>query len=160
MNETAQDPSATDLSRLHDIVAPDAVSWWPPAPGWYWLAGVLLLLAGILIGRGIRRWKAGAYRREALHALAEASDPAAIAALLRRTALEHFPRSEIAALSGAGWLDWLAATGPEPPSAAMRVQLLDGVYSAAPSGDTAALREWAAGWIRDHRLPYEDRSPE
>ena len=34
-------PDPTSLERLHDIVLPPPVPWWPPAPGWYWVMGLL-----------------------------------------------------------------------------------------------------------------------
>ena len=100
---------AASLDRLHDIVMPPTVPWWPPAPGWYVLAAIILGLLLVLVLRLWLRWRATAYRREAIRALDSASDPAAIAALLRRTALAESSRSEIAALHGNAW--W---TGSRP----------------------------------------------
>lgn len=147
-----------DLSRLHDLVEPEAVAWWPLAPGWYGLTALVLLLLLVLAFRSWKRWKADAYRREALHELAGASDPAAIGALLRRTALAEFPRTEMAKLSGSAWLDWLSGTGPEPLGQGLRYQLVEGVYAPEHSGDLTALRTWASQWIRARRgSPTESR---
>lgn len=33
----------TSLDRLHDLVLPSSVPWWPPAPGWYGVLGLLVL---------------------------------------------------------------------------------------------------------------------
>ena len=46
-------PAASNL-QLRDIHLPDAVSWWPPAPGWWLLLGGLLL--ALLFIRVIRPW--------------------------------------------------------------------------------------------------------
>ena len=147
------DPAAS-LDRLHDIVSPDPVPWLPPAPGWYVLAGVLLIAAIVFAIVARRRWKAGAYRREALRELESADSSAAIAALLRRVALTESPRREIAPLEGEAWMDWLAERYPaQPPSAPIREQLTAGIYGAATSPDTTTVRTWAANWIRHHRLP-------
>lgn len=32
------------LDQLEPLIAPDAVPWWPPAPGWWVLAALLPLL--------------------------------------------------------------------------------------------------------------------
>ena len=112
------DPASLD--RLHDIVLPASVAWWPPAPGWY-LAFALLLTGMIWLCRlQWRRWRANAYRRAAIRALARCDTLAAVAELLRRTALAAWPREQIVPLSGAAWLDFLDrsagtrdfATGP------------------------------------------------
>src|SRR5262245_52349452 len=104
------DDSAS-LARLHDIVVPPAVGWWPPAPGWYWLLGFAVLAALALLLHGFAVWQRNRYRREALAELAtlerQACDrktrdgvPAGISELLKRTALTAFPRPRVASLSG------------------------------------------------------------
>jgi Domain of unknown function (DUF4381) len=141
---------AASLDRLHDIVMPPTVPWWPPAPGWYVLAAIILGLLLVLVLRLWLRWRATAYRREAIRALDSASDPAEIAALLRRTALAESSRSEIAALHGNAWVDWLAARSPEPVTPAIREQLVMGAYAPSVQSDPAALRAWATRWIASH----------
>jgi hypothetical protein len=148
MNE---DP-AVSLDRLHDIIVPPAVPWWPLAPGWYAVIGIVLVVAAVFAFRAWRRWRANAYRREALHELASAPDAAAIAALLRRTALAESQRPEIARLGGDAWLDWLSERSPEPMSPVVREGLVVGVYDPGLKGlDVTPLRTWAARWIADHR---------
>ena len=34
---------------LRDIHLPDAVSWWPPAPGWWLVTGLLLALVVVIL---------------------------------------------------------------------------------------------------------------
>jgi hypothetical protein len=102
------------LSQLHDIHLPARIGWWPPAPGWWGLAAlVLLLLGGLLVWRYAR--KRNAWRRFAQAELArlrslDAPPPVVIAALsvlLRRVAISRFPREQVAALNGEAWLAFL-----------------------------------------------------
>ena len=57
------------LDQLRDIHLPPSVSWWPPAPGWWVLAFLLLAGIGYLLIRVRANWLAKAYRREALQQL-------------------------------------------------------------------------------------------
>lgn len=141
------------LDRLHDIVLPGPVPWWPPAPGWYVVAAVLLFVFARITFLLWRRWQAGAYRRAALRELAGAHDAAAIAEVLRRTALAVAPRHTVAVQSGPQWLDWLARHFPDPVPARVLQQLTAGVY-AVPNEDvdTSELREFAARWIAEHHV--------
>lgn len=52
----ATHPAATDpLADLHDIHLPEAIGWWPLAPGWWLLLGfIIMLLAALLF---YRRWR-------------------------------------------------------------------------------------------------------
>ena len=66
MSTTTTDP--TSLEKLFDIVVPPPVPWWPPAPGWFVVGGVLLVLVFWVAWRVWRCWRAAAYRRAALAA--------------------------------------------------------------------------------------------
>jgi hypothetical protein len=144
----------TSLDNLHDLVIPSAVSFWPPAPGWYVLATMLLLAIIWLEWKTWKHWQANAYRREALRQLQSSEHVDAIAEVLRRTALAVAPRWLIAAKSGHDWPEWLAAHYSEPMPEAVRSQLSIGVY-APPTldHDLDLLRSYAARWIAGHRAP-------
>lgn len=114
----AQFADPTSLERLHDIVPPDPVSWWPPAPGWIVIM-VFVVMVGIgLLTRWFLQWQRNAYRREALEILSEievrfddacdwAGVLAEINALVKRTSLTVWPREQVASLTGEGWLAFL-----------------------------------------------------
>jgi len=143
---------ATSLDRLHDIALPPAVAWWPPAPGWYVVIALVLVAAAWMMLRGWERWQSNAYRREAARELASLDSCAAIAELLRRTALAIAPRPVVAEKTGTAWLDWLAAQCPEPMPDTVRTQLTAGVYGPpAASHELNVLRDYAARWITRHR---------
>ena len=60
-----QDP----LAQLRDIHLPEPVSWWPPAPGW-WLLAVLVLIALVAISVFFyKRYQHNSFRRQALQLL-------------------------------------------------------------------------------------------
>jgi hypothetical protein len=151
-------PDPTSLDRLHDLVLPPAVlSWWPPAPGWYALFVLLALAGGWLAWRGWQHWRADAYRRAALHELANLRDVTAVAELLRRTALAVVPRPVVAGMTGTAWTDWLAAHCAEAMPDPVRTRLYPGVYGRpAPDQDLAMLRAYAACWIARHHLVSAD----
>jgi hypothetical protein len=145
--------SPTDLDRLHDLALPPEISWWPLAPGWIVLFVLAALLSGWALYRSWKTWRSNAYRREALAVLSSTKDAADVAELLRRTALAIAPRDIVAPLSGHAWLDWLSARSPVALSASIRAQLTNGVYAKASTpSDLTSLRDFAAQWIRTHRI--------
>jgi hypothetical protein len=149
--------SATSLDGLHDLVLPPAVPWWPLAPGWFVVLALLIIGSILLSIRLVSRYRANAYRRAALRELASLEQPAAIAELLRRTALASAPRPVIAEMTGAAWLDWLAEQFPEPMPDTVREELTAGVYGRpVASHELIALRDYAARWIAGHRLLTTD----
>jgi len=107
------DPSELPLRDIH---LPDPVAWWPPAPGWWVLAAILLLCA-IMAIRQWRRRRTVAYRfKEELAQLradyARDRDTDRLiqhgSMLLRRACLSAFPRDQVAGLSGVGWAGFVA----------------------------------------------------
>jgi hypothetical protein len=159
------DGDPASLDRLHDVVSPPAVSWWPLAPGWIGLAVVLLVLGAWLLGRARRRRQHNRYRREALAELAalrgESLDPGEAAArlrvLLKRTALTAYPREEVAALSGPDWWRDLDARGAGIAFSKGFGATLDALaYRNETAAETASvelepLYQVAETWIRRHR---------
>jgi hypothetical protein len=110
------DPGSLD--RLHDIATPPPVPWWPPAPGWFVVAGIALAVLSSVAWVGIARWRRNRYRREALTELDRITrDPRVpsslthIAELMKRVALAAYPRDWVASLTGDAWLAFLDATG-------------------------------------------------
>lgn len=144
-----------DLDRLRDIHLPAPISWWPPAPGWWILA--VLLLAILFIGyRLIRRRGRNGWRRQALQQLMQlrGSDDSTLvtqlSALLRRVAISRFPQAEVAAITGEAWLVFLDRTLGEgtPFQAGAGRALLSAPYVAAPEVDGPALLALAERWIK------------
>lgn len=103
---------------LRDLHLPDAVGWWPPAPGWWLLVAILLTALGRYLWRAWRAWRLSAARRAALSEYARLSrqyasdgDARALArglsSLLRRVMLAYAPRHTVAGLTGTEWLSFL-----------------------------------------------------
>ncbi|PRY26803.1 uncharacterized protein DUF4381 [Aliiruegeria haliotis] len=156
---TLPDTEGLDLVALLDLLKPipepEPISMWPATDAWIWLGLAVLGLLGWGAHILWRRWQANAYRRAALAELeAAGEDPAAIAAVLRRTALAAFPRAEVASLVGPDWLAFLDATSSGGFSTELGTLLTRAPYSPQPgSPDLARL---ARGWVRGHRR--EDRT--
>ncbi|MEE4360846.1 MAG: DUF4381 domain-containing protein [Pseudomonadales bacterium] len=153
----------TSLSRLHDIVVPAPVSWWPLAPFWLLLALALGVVLLWVLWRGFQRHRREAYRRAALQALAAignrrelsaAERVAELATLLRRTALSVWPRSLVAPLTGEAWLAFLDSTGQGSRFAdGVGRSLIEAPYDPSlrlPDAQVDALQQEIEGWVRSH----------
>ena len=161
------DSDPASLSRLHDIVVPGAVPWWPPAPGWYALGFIVAATGGHLAWRYHRRRQLRRYRVAALETLQafpltgdnDLNYAAEVMSLLRRTALAAWPRAEIVPLQGGAWWQFLDAQVDRPAFAAELGPLCERL-AYAPGHDESqsteqlmCLRDAAAYWIEAHRAP-------
>jgi hypothetical protein len=163
--------AADPLAQLRGIHLPQPIAFWPPAPGWWILAGVLLatVVAAWLWSRHRRR----SVVKHALHELdglaASGTDDVqdlatAISALLRRVALLRFGRRRVAALHGRAWQEFLSETGPHArrrtrfaPDAGMLLALAPyapaGAACLTPDGATVDRRGLVAAaraWIKEN----------
>lgn len=170
-------PQADPLAGLRDWHLPEPVSWWPPAPGWWLVAGLGLALAVIAVHCWRKRRRRTAPVRAALAELAVlrsrfAQEPdgrrfaAAVSVLLRRLALARYPRDQVAGLAGRQWLDFLDRTGGAGGFTQGPGQILaelpyrrsgedDRDPGRRPIRDSegAGLAELAHRWIRANRGP-------
>jgi hypothetical protein len=159
------------IDQLRDIHGIQGVPWWPPAPGWWLLAGAIIAL-GLLIWRfrttirlripplpvftvGSWRWDAARQLRRlrARAATQELKQTAGdLSELIRRIAMARLGRESCAGLSGESWLDWLTGNDPKGFDWAGRGRmLLEAPY--APPGsrgrtsDLLALIDAAYEWV-------------
>jgi hypothetical protein len=116
------DPSQLPLRDLH---LPEAIGWWPLAPGW-WVV-IVLAIAG-LVWLLYKVWQHHAFnapRRYAIRELVKAEAEfrqhgnavtlgRQVSELLRRAMLAYAPRHEVAGLTGESWLRWLDQDLPVP----------------------------------------------
>ena len=140
--------NALTLSDMHDIVLPEPVSAWPPAPGVWVLLMVLALLAVLFLLRRIKTYRSNAYRREALMELDLAESATDIAEILRRVCMQARGRETVTTLQGETWFQWLEAEGGFQLPETVRLALAS-VYSNTEA-DTAALRAFTQKWIQEH----------
>ena len=168
--EKIGDPASLD--RLHDIVVPPPVSWWPLAPGWYMVASVFVL--GVAWGsiRIVRHYSANQYRRQALAELKRLRELARqfgtlnnasgqVMELLKQTALVAYSRENVAALTGEAWWQFLDKTGGgsrfvESAGATLgRLTYSDPFELEASKADIDVAFYAVATWIKNHQGTIE-----
>ena len=144
---------------LKDIHLPEAVAWWPPAPGWWILAALCLTLAAWLLYR-YRRNQGRRHLRHSMerewHELQQRfqqhQDPRQLtrelSVLLRRVAMSVTGRDMVAGQTGDSWLQQLDALADRRlfDTTAGR-QLISAPYQPATKIDTAELLAISRQWL-------------
>jgi hypothetical protein len=151
---------AASLQNLNDIVAPAPVGWWPPAPGWYLLAVLLLAVLAYLGVRWWLSWQRNRYRRAALNELRSIGGQRLqeLPALLKRTALACWPREQVAALSGVEWHRFLDETAGKTLFTGDAGRTLDQLAYAGSSqaelsgAEIKSVVGAAEYWLRNHQI--------
>ncbi len=159
------------LAQLRDVHLPPPVAFWPPAPGWWILGGLgVLLLAALALGLW-RWWQRGAPRRAALRelkhletqSLSDTERLQQVSQLLRRL-VRLQQEAGAAALSGEAWLQYLdqQSRGNLFTQGPGRL-LAEGPFQARvqepvePAVDAA--RAWIQAWKPKPRGPEEAGGP-
>ena len=114
-------PVADNVPKLRDIHLPGEPGIWPLAPGWWILIAVLLVLLIWLLVKLLKRARQKRYQQKILdqysvleQSLLKHPDNQSIAAIntfLRQLAVNHYPRTDIASLTGNNWLAFLDKAG-------------------------------------------------
>lgn len=142
------------LEQLRDIHTPPPAGFWPPAPGWWVLAALLLATIAVVAFLAWRRHRRQAPKRAALARLAGYPEPeqpgpdwyAGLNRLLKETALARYPHDNPAGLSGDDWSRFLALTSGDPERPWQQLV----VASYRPTSDLGPgdARQLAEYWIR------------
>jgi len=145
--------------ELRDIHLPEGVLWWPPAPGWWALIALILMLAAGLLWLGWRRrhqplarlsmGELERIRQAHRGGRSERATVGAVARLLRRTLISYRGRAQHAAATGENWLAELEQLAPQHGFSAAQMQLLaHDRYQASFECDVDSLLQACEDWIR------------
>lgn len=148
------------LAQLSDIHLPANVHGYLIAPGW-WLLAVIVLA---LIIYGLLKLRQAMIKRQvkkmALKQLSTATDISAMVALLKWSALQYFPRPQVAHLTGDAFKSFLIATLPTKHqqkftelSAEHFVSVYQSVAASTTASKTSAEFSSAAKLWLSHALP-------
>lgn len=146
------------LDQLRDIQAPPSAGPWPPAPGWWLLAALVMLMVALITFWSLRRHRRHRPRRQALARLASYPIPdsagpdwyAGLNRLLKETALSCYPADTPASLSGDQWSHFLARTSGNPQQPWQ--QLVTASYRPGSDLPPAEAIRLVEQWIR--RQPW------
>jgi len=149
------------LSQLRDIHSAAPVPWWPPAPGWWVLALLVLVLLTWAGRRVLARYRLHQRRKQMLGWVDNLNvmidpkvEPQAYLSMLNRIfktiAVKAFPGQHCAALNGREWADFLIEKMKNTRSAESLAVLASGPYDPAPEFDPDQLSELTRHWIKQH----------
>lgn len=161
----------SSLAELQPLIEPAAISWWPPAPGWYLLA-LSIPLALFYLWRAAKRWtpKRKAAMQPTLSPLRQAAltelyaltkpydnEPAGpwlqqLNGLLKRLCRETYPHLNSHTLSGRAWLAFLD-TRCTAAGLTRWMVLVEGAYKGEcrlPDKSIDELQQAIETWIRKH----------
>lgn len=157
-----------DGPKLRDIHLPAPPSWWPPAPGWWVLAALVLLALAIGVWIWRRHRRVISQRQRVLREvdrLAEQhrldSDQAALAIglhqLLRRVARQH--DLSAARQTGPAWRQTLARVPVDAATLDRLLELDQLMYRERPAFEPAAAVSGVRDWLRVALKPSAWKAP-
>ncbi len=157
MNKTIAEAS---LDNLHDIIVPEAVGFFPLAPGWYIL---LLLFLTLLFHFALKRYRIyqkEEYRREAFEALAKLQqknreNALALLSLAKRVGISAYGREKIAILNGDEWWNFMENHSQAIVDPALRKEIQTLLYqdeAEFSEGTFDAVLSFVTEWIATHKV--------
>ena len=143
------------IQQLAPLRTPDPIGFWPLAPVWWVVIGLLVIALSFLCFQLLKRYQRNSYRREALKWLSELqeanSDVQALSGALKATALNAYEATSVASLSDESWPNFLRESCSKLSGDALDV--LSRVH--APNSGVVSALDWrdAALWVKYHEVP-------
>lgn len=154
-------PQEALLEQLRDIHAAPEVPWWPPAPGWWLLAAILLVALAWLARRLLARYRAHQRRQRLLHFIEWVEtevDPVEAPGqyladhnrIFKLVALRAFPDADCAQMAGDEWVGFLRSHLGGGEELEPLAALAEGPYRPAAEFDPAELSRLLRRWVDRH----------
>ncbi|MEE9343674.1 MAG: DUF4381 domain-containing protein [Gammaproteobacteria bacterium] len=149
-------PGNQTAVQLRDIHLPPVPAFWPPAPGW-WIITALAIVMAFWLWHKLRRHQALKKQCHEILSLLDAIDEqksglsayvSNLSIFMRRLALMRYPQQQVASLTGEDWLAFLDKTGGKGQfSNGPGAILANGPYQADIAKiDTHALKKLVRRW--------------
>ena len=149
------------LAQLKDIHTAAPLPWWPPAPGW-WIVALLGLVLLVWVARRLMaRYRVHQRRIQMLgwvDHLNTSIDPikqpqhylSTVNRVFKVVALRAFPDQQCALMAGNEWADFVRRNlKTNQPDTILSV-LSSGPYEPSPQFEPEAISELARAWIKQH----------
>lgn len=163
-------PGTVQQLPLRDIHLPTEPGLWPPAPGW-WIVATILLLVLLGLALGYHRYRQRHKKWHQIHQLwlsiqqdfQSHGDAAQLARdlsnLLRRFTRHELNNPEAAGLAGDQWIAFLNNDLPEPVFEPLAKTLNSGLYQPQYEYATEPLLQAVHQFLRHHCLQTNRRQP-
>lgn len=158
--ELNQTIAQASLDNLHDIIVPDAVGFFPLAPGWLIVLLLALSLLFHVVFKAYACYQRSLYKREALNELERYTDKRrdeilALLTLAKRVGIAAYGRTEVAKLSGESWWDFMEQHSKVKIDGGLRAGLSDILYDESTQieiSDHTDVKELVSIWIKTHKV--------
>ena len=155
--------------QLRDVHLPQAISWWPPAVGWWILLVLIIALLTLLSWRTVRHIRQNRYRKLAQTELQKSylqwqqnADTTSYLqganAILKRILIHLEGATLVPSATGEVWVAMLNSYVHQPLSEASSQALAKGSYQPNPDADIAELHQQLSNWIRAHKLSIQRKN--
>lgn len=159
-----QDLNSILEQQLRSLHMPEAVSWWPPAPGWWVLFAALMFLTGFAVLTLYKHIQKNRYRKlarnelEAAYSKWQGSDDNSqyvqlASAVIKRSIIAAGGEVQVASQTGQQWTQTINHWAKTPLSDQASQAMIDAGYRANPNIDIDDLHQQLDDWLRSHRKP-------
>ncbi len=154
------------IPALGQFIEPSPVRFYPSAPGWHVLAGIILLMLAGIVVFAFHRYRKNRYRRFALRWLEQEEQKYIankeydqliyIANLLAKQICTHLTgNNQALILRGSDWLTYLSQTCPTLSFSSSEEEILKALYE-SPTGlsqqQAVDFSDKIKHWIKKHRI--------
>jgi len=156
MNKTIADAS---LNNLHDIMLPEAIGFFPLAPGWVIVGLLGLTLIFHFSTTAYKSYKKEQYRRDALAEFKTLDSPTrgnflTLLSLAKRVGIFAYGRGTIAKLDGDAWWDFMQGHSKAKIALDLRSEIQKFLYderSVMNDESFHAVFTFVKVWIETHK---------
>ncbi|OIQ28504.1 MAG: hypothetical protein BM564_08870 [Bacteroidetes bacterium MedPE-SWsnd-G2] len=156
IQDTVENPEI----QLAPLSEPAPIEFTMETPGWYVVAIIVLILLVWVIIKSVERYKANAYRRDAVNQINEIEKSFSniknplyqVSVVLKQVSIISYGRALTADLYGDQWLEFLESKCKHTPFANYKTQLKDGLYKDinVDKAEVKHIFSLSKKWIKHH----------